>query len=112
MYQIRKTEVFAEVARKFLAYKRETCMYYDTGLFNEDIIIGNYTSNNKEFIRELDAEIDSRLSTGLWWLLISKNDKFETFRQVFKVRSYIIIITYERFKKEKIIRVIDLTITI
>jgi hypothetical protein len=40
-------------------------MYYDTGLFNEDIIIENYTNNNKEFIRELDAEIDSRLSSGL-----------------------------------------------
>jgi len=65
MYQIRKTKVFAEITRKFFAYKKESCMYYDTGLFNEDIIIENYTSNNKEFIRELDAEIDSRLSTGL-----------------------------------------------
>lgn len=63
MYEVKKLKKVNKIMKNFLIYKNKNCIYRDTGIFDEEIIINNYIQNNINFLSELNSEIDRILST-------------------------------------------------
>jgi len=94
----------------FVNFMWDTCRYRDTGLYDEDLIVDNFIQDCKSLIREIKTEIEEKIKSGVFWVVISEIKEFEETKLVIFVRSYNITCFCKKWHNYSIITIEDILI--